>query len=105
MTPNLLPETIDFCGPFPRLSRRLRLGIVGGGRIAATQAMAARMSGYWDIAAGALSSNPAKAIDRASEWYLEPDRAYASFHEMAKAEAARPEGIDAVMITTPNHMH
>ena len=39
----LLPQPLDFNGPFPSQSRRLRLGIVGGGRIAATQAMAARM--------------------------------------------------------------
>ena len=55
MTETLLPAGFDFEGPFPRLSRRLRLGVVGGGRIAATQAMAARLSDRWDVVAGALS--------------------------------------------------
>ena len=105
MTERLLPSTLDFNGPFPKLSRRLRLGIVGGGRIAATQAMAARMSNCWDVVAGALSSDPQKAQARAAEWLIDPDRAYASFEAMAAAEAAREDGVDAVMITTPNHMH
>ena len=61
MTETLLPADFDFEGPFPRLSRRLRLGVVGGGRIATTQAMAARLSDYWDVVAGALSSDPEKA--------------------------------------------
>ena len=105
MTDKLLPSDIDFDGPFPRLSRRLRLGVVGGGRIAATQAMAARLSDRWDVVAGALSSDPVKSRERAAEFYLDPSRAYASFSEMAEAEAARADGVDGVMITTPNHMH
>ena len=105
MTDRLLPSDIDFDGPFPRLSRRLRLGVVGGGRIAATQAMAARLSDCWDVVAGALSSDPEKSRQRAAEFYLDPARAYSSFAEMAEAEAARPDGVDGVMVTTPNHMH
>lgn len=101
----LLPETPDFDGPFPRLSRPLRLGIVGGGRIAQTQAMAARMTGRWDIVAGALSRNPAQAKARGMDYFLPEDRCYASFADMAVAEAARPDGVDAVMITTPNNVH
>ena len=105
MAARLLADSIDFKGPFPRLSRRLRLGVVGGGRISATQAMAARMTDHWDIVAGALSSDPQKAKARGAEWYLPAARCYTSFSEMAEAEAARPDGVDAVMITTPNHVH
>lgn len=101
----ILPKKLDFEGAFPRQTRRLRLGVVGGGRISVTQATAARMTDRWEIVAGALSSDPAKAKSRAAEWYLDPARSYASFDEMAKAEAARPDGVDAVMITTPNHLH
>ena len=101
----LLPETVDFDGPFPPLSRRLRLGIVGGGRIAATQAMAARMTNRWDIVAGALSSNADASKMRGAEWHLPEDRCYGSFSQMSEAEARRPDGVDAVMITTPNHVH
>ncbi len=105
MTDKLLPPKINFDGPFPRLSRRLRLGVVGGGRISQTQAMAARLSDRWEVVAGALSSDPARAAERGREWYFDTDRSYASFDDMAQREAARPDGVDAVMITTPNHMH
>ncbi|MEM7445336.1 MAG: Gfo/Idh/MocA family oxidoreductase [Pseudomonadota bacterium] len=105
MTEKLLRPDFSFDGPFPRLSRRLRLGVVGGGRISATQAMAARMSDRWEVVAGALSSDPATAKARAVDWYLPEDRCYPSFQDMAKAEAQRSDGVDAVMVTTPNHVH
>ena len=105
MAERLLPTDVAFEGPFPRLSRRLRIGIVGGGRIAVTQAMAARLSDRWEIAAGALSSDPQLAKTRGAQWYLPEERCYSSYKEMADAEAQRPDGMDAVMITTPNHVH
>ncbi|CZF78596.1 Glucose--fructose oxidoreductase precursor [Grimontia celer] len=105
MATRLLPENIDFEGAFPILSRRLRIGIVGGGRIAVTQAMAARLSDRWEIAAGALSSNPEQAKARGAQWFLPEDRCYSSYQEMAEKESQREDGIDAVMITTPNHVH
>lgn len=105
MAERLLPSVWDPDGPFPRLSRRLRLGVVGGGRIAGTQANAARLSDRWDVVAGALSSDPEQAHARGVSSYLHPDRSYVSFEEMAVAEARRPDGVDAVMVTTPNHLH
>jgi len=101
----LLPDTIDFDGPFPRLSRRMRLGVVGGGRIAGMQATAARMTDRWEVVAGAFSSDAARAKAAAVNWHLPEERCYLSFREMAEKEAARPDGVDAVMITTPNHLH
>ncbi len=101
----LLPTTIDIDGPFPRLARRLRLGIVGGGRIAVMQAMAARLTGRWAITAGALSSDPVRAKAAAADWHLPASRCYTTYEAMAAAEAAHADGIDAVMITTPNHLH
>ena len=101
----LLPEPINFEGPFPRLSRRLRLGVVGGGRISGMQATAARLTDRWEVVAGAFSSDPERAKAAAAEWYLPEDRCYTSYSEMAAAEAARADGVDAVMITTPNHQH
>ena len=101
----ILPEKIDFDGPFPKFSRRLRLGILGGGRISTMQATAARMSGYWEVVAGALSSNPERSGQLGSDWFLGSERNYASFAEMARAESVRSDGIDAVMVTTPNHLH
>jgi predicted dehydrogenase len=105
MPERLLPRDVDFDGPFPRLSRRLRLGVVGGGRISVTQATAARLTGRWEVVAGALSSDADKAKARGADWYLPEERCYASYEEMARLEAQRPDGVDAVMITTLNHVH
>lgn len=102
---SLLPAGFADMARFPALSRRLRLGVVGGGRIAGTQAIAARLSDHWDVVAGALSSRPEDARERAAAFFIDPQRSYASFEAMAHAEAARDDGVDAVMITTPNHLH
>jgi predicted dehydrogenase len=88
--------------------RRLRLGMVGGGQgafIGAVHRLAARMDDQWEFVAGALSSEPARAKASGAELGLNPERTYSDFEEMAKAEGARPDGIDAVSIVTPNHMH
>jgi len=69
----ILRDPIDMNGPFPRQSRRLRLGVVGGGRIAQTQAMAARLTDRWNVVAGALSSDPKRALERAADWHIDPD--------------------------------
>ncbi|WP_138470006.1 Gfo/Idh/MocA family protein [Poseidonocella sp. HB161398] len=88
--------------------QKLKLGMVGGGQgalIGGVHRIAARIDGQWELVAGALSSDPARAHASAAELGLDPARSYADFAEMAKAEAARPDGIDAVAIVTPNHMH
>ncbi len=87
---------------------RLKLGMVGGGQgafIGGVHRMAARLDGCFDMVAGAFSSNAGRAHASAAELGIEADRSYADFREMAKAEAARPDGIDAVSIVTPNHLH
>ncbi|MBN9253090.1 MULTISPECIES: Gfo/Idh/MocA family oxidoreductase [unclassified Mesorhizobium] len=87
---------------------RIRLGMVGGGQgafIGAVHRIAARIDDQFDLVAGALSSDPARAKASAAEIGIAPDRAYGSFEDMARAEAARPDGIEAVSIVTPNHMH
>ena len=101
----LLPTEVLFEGAFPRLSRRLRFGIVGGGRIAVIQAMGARLSDRWEMVAGALSSDPVTAKARGADWFLPDERCFATYEEMATIEAERPDGIDAVVITTPNDGH
>ncbi|MFT7409157.1 MAG: putative dehydrogenase [Parasphingorhabdus sp.] len=93
---------------FPSASRRLRLGFVGGGQgalIGEVHANGARLSNRWDIVAGALSSNPERAKASGKAWLLADDRVYFDYHEMAQAEAAREDGIEAVSIVTPNHLH
>ncbi|HLT01974.1 MAG TPA: Gfo/Idh/MocA family oxidoreductase, partial [Geminicoccaceae bacterium] len=91
-----------------RLGRRLRLGMVGGGQgafIGAVHRIAARLDDRYELVAGALSSDLERAKASAAELKIAPERAYASFEEMAKREAARDDGIDVVAIVTPNHLH
>jgi predicted dehydrogenase len=92
----------------PAARRRLRLGMVGGGRgafIGAVHALAARMDNRWELVAGALSADPARARASAADWFIAPERAYESWAAMAEGEAKRPDGIDAVAIVTPNDTH
>lgn len=87
---------------------KIRLGMVGGGQgafIGAVHRIAARLDGEFELVAGALSSDADRAAASAQELGLDPARSYASFAEMAKAEAKRPDGIEAVSIVTPNHVH
>ncbi|MGY6129439.1 Gfo/Idh/MocA family protein (plasmid) [Paraburkholderia strydomiana] len=87
-------------------SRRLRLGMVGGGQgafIGAVHRIAARLDDRFELVAGALSSDPERARASAAEAGIA--RSYADWQEMARAEAARDDGIDAVAIVTPNHLH
>jgi predicted dehydrogenase len=91
-----------------KLKRRLRLGMVGGGRgafIGAVHRIAARLDDRWELVAGALSSDPERARLSGEDLLLPPDRIYAGFQEMAQREAEREDGIDAVAIVTPNHAH
>src|SRR3990172_2823277 len=88
--------------------RRIRYGMVGGGQgafIGAVHRLAARMDDQYELVAGALSSQRQRAIDSALELGIARDRAYGTFDEMAKAEAKRKDGIEAVTIVTPNHVH
>lgn len=86
--------------------RKLRAGIVGGGQgsfIGAVHRVAAELDGQVEVVAGALSSDASRAQASAQAWYLK--RSYTDFGEMARREAALSEGIDLVIIATPNHLH
>lgn len=85
---------------------RIPLGMVGGGQgafIGAVHRIAARIDDRFTLVAGALSSDPARAA--ASARTIGLDRSYDDWREMARAEAARPDGIRAVSVVTPNHLH
>lgn len=91
-----------------RTRRRLRLGMVGGGDgafIGVVHRIAARLDDHYELVAGALSSDPTRARASADPLHIARDRAYGDYHEMAAAESSRPDGIDAVTIVTPNHLH
>ena len=94
--------------PSPKLSRRLRLGMVGGGRgafIGGVHRIAARLDDRWELVAGALSSDPEKGRLSGEDLLIPPDRIYPSAEEMARRERRRKDRIDAVAIVTPNDQH
>jgi predicted dehydrogenase len=82
--------------------------MVGGGDgafIGAVHRIAARLDDCYEVVAGALSSNPERALQSGAAIRLDPARCYTGYREMARAEAARGDGIDVVAIVTPNHLH
>jgi predicted dehydrogenase len=92
------------------MPRKLRYGIVGGGQnafIGAVHRMAANLDGQIELVAGAFSSDAKNSQTTGEQLFLKPKRVYASYAEMAKAEAALPadERIDFVAIVTPNFLH
>ena len=90
------------------MNRKLRMGMVGGGRgafIGQVHRMAANLDGKIELVAGAFSSDPEKSKLSGQDFFIDPNRAYGSYEEMAKAEAAREDGIDFVSIVVQNHLH
>lgn len=87
---------------------RIRLGMVGGGRdafIGAVHRIAARIDDQYELVAGCFSSSAEKSLASGADLGVDEKRTYASFAEMAAREARRKDGIEAVAIVTPNHMH
>ncbi len=92
------------------MNRKLRMGMVGGGRgafIGAVHRMAANLDGKIELVAGCFSSDPEKSKLSGQDFFLNPSRVYSSYAEMAKAEAALPLGerIDFVTIVARNDLH
>ena len=84
--------------------------MIGGGRgafIGAVHRIAAIMDGKAELVAGAFSSDAARSKASGADLFLDPQRVYGSYQEMAKAEAKLPasQRLDFVVIVTPNHQH
>jgi predicted dehydrogenase len=92
------------------MSRKIRYGMVGGGRgafIGAVHRIAANMDGQIELVCGAFSSDPEKSKASGGDLFLDASRCYGSFEEMILAEKALPvdKRMDFISIVTPNHMH
>ena len=90
--------------------RKLRFGMVGGGRgafIGAVHRMAAQLDGEAELVAGAFSSDPRRSHEAAADFLPPPGRVYGTFEEMAAAESTLPaaQRLDFVVIVTPNDQH
>jgi predicted dehydrogenase len=82
--------------------------MVGGGNdafIGGVHRIAARLDDKFELVAGALSSTPQKSQESGQALRLSPDRVYDDFKKMAIQEARLKDGIEAVSIVTPNHVH
>lgn len=92
------------------MARKLRMGMVGGGKdafIGAIHRLAANMDGQIELVCGALSINPTIAQESGEILFLPKDRIYLTFEEMITKEAALPSNqrMDFVTIVTPNFAH
>jgi predicted dehydrogenase len=91
-------------------NRKLRYGMIGGGRdafIGAVHRMAANLDGQMELVAGCFSSDAEKSRLSGQDLFLAPGRVYSSYQDMAEREAALPgeDRLDFVSIVTPNHLH
>jgi predicted dehydrogenase len=92
------------------MSRKIRMGMVGGGRgafIGAVHRIAANIDGQIELVCGAFSSDPQRSRDSGADLFLPTDRCYGTFEEMIQKEKGLPaeRRMDFVSIVTPNHMH
>ncbi len=87
---------------------KLKYGMVGGGPgsfIGDVHRRSIALDGKADLVAGSFSRNMEGSLQTAKELGVCEERVYATYEEMAKKEAAREDGIDFVVIVTPNFMH
>lgn len=92
------------------MNRKLRMGMVGGGKdafIGAIHRLAANMDGLIELSCGALSINPEIAVESGKMLFLPEERTYLTFDEMIKKERALPadKKMDFLTIVTPNFAH
>ncbi|OQP45642.1 Gfo/Idh/MocA family protein [Niastella populi] len=92
------------------MNRKLRMGMVGGGKdafIGAVHRIAANMDGLIELSCGALSVNPDVAIASGKMLFLPEDRIYTNYEDMIRAESKLPadKRMDFVTIVTPNFAH
>ena len=92
------------------MSRKIRYGMVGGGRgafIGAVHRIAAAMDQQIELVCGAFSSDPKRSRASGKDLFLPARRCYGSYQEMIEREAKLPPGerMDFVSIVTPNHLH
>ena len=84
--------------------------MVGGGRgafIGAVHRQAMALDGRIELVAGALSSEPARALESGRDLLLRDDRNHGSWQELLDHELSLPpeDRIDFVTVVTPNHVH
>ena len=90
------------------MSSTLTYGMVGGGPgafIGDAHRKAIAVDSAAKLVAGCFSRSPEKTKAQGEALGLEPARCYADYKEMAAAESQREDGIDFVVVVTPNATH
>lgn len=90
------------------MSNRLRYGMVGGGPgafIGDVHRKAINMDDTAHLVAGCFSRTLEKTKEQGALLGISSDRCYANYSEMAQKEASREDGIDFVVVVTPNNTH
>ncbi len=92
------------------MSRKIRYGMVGGGRgafIGAVHRIAAALDQQIELVCGAFSSDPERSKASGADLFLPANRCYGTFEEMIRTEATLPadQRMDFISIVTPNHVH
>ena len=90
------------------MSKKLRMGMVGGGPgafIGPVHKMAAELDGKIELVAGAFSQSAERSRAAGVSFGIDPARAYAKYTQMMETESKRQDGIDFVVIATPNYLH
>jgi len=75
------------------MSRKLRMGMIGGGRgafIGGVHRMAAGIDGQIELVCGALHVDSEIAVLSGQDLYLNPDRNYKTYYEMFEKESQLP---------------
>lgn len=89
-------------------ARRLSAGMVGGGigaDIGKTHRNGMRLDDRYTLDAGVFGRDPVQSAQVAAGLGVTPERVYSGYVEMAEAESARDDGIDLVVVATPNDSH
>ena len=76
------------------MSRKIKMGMIGGGRgafIGAIHRMASGIDGQIDFVAGALHIDPDIALLSGQDLFLNPDRTYRTYQELFEKESQLPE--------------
>ncbi|OSC50027.1 Gfo/Idh/MocA family protein, partial [Klebsiella pneumoniae] len=90
------------------LDRTLRWGMVGGGgssQIGYIHRSAALRDNTFTLLAGAFDIDGERGRQFGQRLGVDPDRCYADYQSLFRGEAARPDGIQAVSVATPNNTH
>lgn len=88
--------------------KRIKVGMIGGGigsTIGEVHRSALRLTDRFDLVAGCFSRDPKQSLHSGLQFGIDQERCYSGIEEMIQAETTRPDGVELVVIVTPNESH